>query len=122
MLKIDFWKDLKKILIGFFALFGICNMYFSISGNLPQHSKGGNFTVQIAAMAGVIGLLISLFIFYWTFLKRGREKIIGRDFAKIIIGVLILAIGSCLVSSLFAGAVIFFVLFCIFFYYGFVKK
>jgi len=104
MLKIDFWKDIKKVLIGFFALFGIWNIYFAISGNLPQHTKGGGFTVQIASIAGVLGIFVSLFIYYWVFLKKGSEKITGRHFAKIMVGALILAIGSCLINSLFAGA------------------
>lgn len=121
MLKIDFRKDLPKVLIGFFALFGICNGYFAISGNLPKHS-GEGFTVQIAGIAAVFGLLISLFILCRMYLKKGGEKITCRDFAKMLFGALFLGVGASLKNFMFLETGICFVLFCIFFYLGFVKK
>ena len=121
MLKIDFWKDLQKILMGFFLLFGICNGYFAISGNLPVNSTEG-FTVQIAGMAAVFSLLVPLFLIYRMYLKKGSAKITFVDSAKILSGVLILAVGGTFKSLLFMEAGLYFVLLCIFLYLGFVKN
>ena len=121
MLKIDFWKDLQKILMGFFFLFGACNGYFAISGNLPVHSTEG-FSVQIAGMAAVFSLFVFLFLLYRMYLKKGSEKITCGDFAKILSGVLILAVGGSFKSLMLAESGLFFVLLCIFLYLGFVKR
>ena len=121
MLKIDFWKDLQKVLMGFFFLFGTCNSYFAISGNIPVHSTEG-FTVQIAGMAAVFSLLVFLFLLYRMYLKKGSAKITFRDFAKILIGILILAVGASFKSFMFMEAGLYFVLLCIFLYFGFMKR
>ena len=120
MLKIDFWRDSQKVLIGFLTLFGICNSYFAISGNLPKHSEG--FTVQIAGMAAVLSFLASFYIFYRIYLKKRNEKITCRDLAKMLVGALFLGIGASLENFMFAPAGICFVLFCVSFYFGFVKE
>lgn len=123
-MKINLWKDLQKILIGFFAMFCGYNGYFAISGNLPpaHPDQSTTFTVEIAGMAAVLGFLLSLFFLYRIYLKKRSEKVTSRDIAKMLMGAFFLGVAGNLESLGFVLAGIFFVLFCISFYFAFLKK
>lgn len=120
-MKIDFWKDLKKILIGFLAMFGGYNAYFSISGNLPKGSAD-NFTVEIAGIAAIVSFLVFLLLVYMVYLKKGGERITSKDFAKMVLGACLIGVAGHVKNQEFVIAGIYLVLFFVSFYCGFLKN
>ncbi len=88
MEKIDFRKDIPKILIGFCTAGAIVNGYFAISGNLPPPEFSGKLqlTVNIAGFGVALLLIIAGILVYSLFLKEGSKKISPKDVSKMVIG------------------------------------
>lgn len=91
MLKIDFRKDVAKILIGFSIAGVIVNGYFAASGNFPPpESFPGmpelRLTFKIACFAVALLSIIAGTLIYLFFLKEGSEKAGSKDISKMSMG------------------------------------
>jgi len=122
-MKINF-KDIKKVLLGVLVMFSAYNAYFAISGNMPPAHPGSPvaFTVEIAAKAGVIGFLFSLFAFYLIYLRKESPKITSKDAAKMLVGAFSFGVIGHLADSKLGLAGIYFILIYVCFYFGFLRK
>jgi hypothetical protein len=121
-MKITF-KDAKKVLLGLLIMFSVYNAYFAISGNMPPAHPGSPvaFTPGIAGTAAVVGFLFSLIVFYLFYLRKVSEKLTSKDVAKMLVGAFVFGVASHLVDRQFGLAGIYFVLFCVCLYLGFLK-
>lgn len=128
MVKINFWKDILKILTGFLTAVTLGCVYFVISGWFPPKTPGvPQLTPELSYIVIVFGLIIVGILIYLIFLRRGSEKINFKDISKILVGVSVYGLfGSFKLVSLkmidYPIIGVFLILVCIFIYLGFFRK
>ncbi len=124
MEKTNFWKDIFKILFGFFIVHASANIYFLISGYYPPRPVWlplclPALTPGINIIAMIFGFIFIGVAAYLLFLKKGSEKISRKDVSKMFIGVFFLGfmVGLAMMNWFAVG--VSFILFLIFIYLNF---
>ncbi len=124
MEKTNFWKDIFKILLGFFIVHASANIYFAISGYYPPRPVWlplwlPGLTPGINIIAMIFGLIFIGVAAYLLFLKKGSEKISRKDVSKMFIGVFFLGfmVGLAMINWFVVGVNL--ILFLIFIYLNF---
>lgn len=120
MFKFDFKKDSAKILLGMLAVFGICNTYFALTGNLPEKSVG--FTAEKAMIEAIIAFVLFALLFSIMYLRKNHEKMTMKDFFKMLLGGMFLFIGASFMVGVYVGTAIASIIFAVSLYFGFLRK
>lgn len=93
MLKIDFWKDTSKLILGYLIIHAVMTTYSAITGILP-HSfiPGRGLTMEINYLLLIVVLILIPIFVHRLFLKKGSVKINLKDISKILNGAFFLGV------------------------------
>ncbi len=93
MLKIDLWKDISKMFLGFIIVHVILSIYVAITGKILHSVIGvGEFTSEMNLFALTLCLILIPVFTRRLFLKEGSEKISPKDILKMLNGAFFLGI------------------------------
>lgn len=93
MLKIDLWKDISKMFLGFIIVHVILSIYVAITGKTLHSVIGvGEFTPEMNLLALILCVIFIPVFTRRLFLKEGSEKIAPKDILKMLNGAFFLGI------------------------------
>lgn len=93
MLKIDLWKDVSKMFLGFIIVHAILGIYVAITGKILHSVIGvGEFTPEMNLLALILCVIFIPVFTHRLFLKEGSEKIAPKDILKMLNGAFFLGI------------------------------
>lgn len=93
MLKIDFWKDVSKMFLGFITVHATMCVYLAVTGKTLSSIIGeGEFTSEMNIFVLILCLIFIAIFSYRLFLREGSEKINQKDMLKMLNGAFFLGV------------------------------